>query len=54
VLILVMLLFFLVFASNYSALDGGNWLAPVGLWGMLLSPIVFVIVVAIDFFRSID
>ena len=52
IMLLAMLVSFLVFADNYSALDGGNWLASVGLAGMVLSPIIYCVVVLIDVFRS--
>ncbi len=41
--------FFLVFASNYSALDGGNHVGvAIGLGGMFLTLVTFVIVILVD------
>lgn len=54
ILILVMLLSFVLFAMNYSALDGGNQIpAAIGFWGFFLSPVVFAIIVLVDVIRTI-
>lgn len=53
-LILSMLLFFLLFASNYSARDGGNEIpAMIGFWGFFLSPVVYCIILIIELIRKL-